>query len=115
MQLLDERSEVMTVAERWKSQYCCKGTWHDPFECDAKDVYERLVALPASASAADVAAIIGNDSWIGESCTECGERAIVLVGQEPDYESATAYLCANCLQKLNELVFAARREDDPTP
>ncbi len=49
-----------------------------------------------------------------DHCDECGEPAIVLIGQEPDYESATVYLCADCLRQVNELVSAGSREDDPT-
>jgi len=49
--------------------------------------------------------IIGNDSWTRNSCDECGEdvEVTVMVGEEPDYESRTASICINCLNKAVEL------------
>lgn len=40
-------------------------------------------------------------SWYRLSCDECGKevKEIVIVGEEPDYESNTAHMCLDCLQK----------------
>jgi len=105
MRLLDERAEIASVADRWKKGYLrSDGSWGTLHKGSSQSVYEALAALPETASAADVARVIGNDSWIGEDCTECGAPAVVLVGDEPDIESVTAYLCASCVQKLVDLV-----------
>src|SRR5690348_10271210 len=63
----------------------------------------ELAALdPDTVDRAVVDEIIGNDSWTGLKCNECGDPdndAVVQVGEEPDYESATAYLCLTCVEK----------------
>lgn len=111
MRLLpDERAEVPGVAARWKAQYYrpLNDTWNHirsgPAEISGEVVYDQLRALPVDATAADVAAIIGNDGWVGEACTECQGRAIVLVGEERDYESHTVFLCAACVTRVADLV-----------
>lgn len=95
-----ERGTVDSVAERWKRQYFhpvngwrqCRGGTGDV-------TYERLVNLPATATPEDVAAIIGNDKWCGsEKCRECGRKAAVMLGEGPDYESHTVYICRPCLE-----------------
>ena len=45
--------------------------------------------------------ILGNDSWTRNKCDECDADvyATVQLGQEPDYESATANICLDCLKK----------------
>lgn len=98
--LPSDREQVQGVAARWRAQYCKNGEWGGSRD-DPLVIYERLLALPKEATAADVAGIIGNDSWVGENCTECGKReAIVVVGEEPDYESLTVWLCAACIRRL---------------
>lgn len=61
--------------------------------------YELRDLLPDVASADDVAAIIGNRSWTRLTCNECGRdvEVVIEVGEEPDYESCTAWLCKNCV------------------
>lgn len=111
MRLLpDTDDEVLGVADRWKAQHCHGGKWTELRSGDSEAVYQRLIALQRGATAKDVAEIVGNDSWVGERCDECLERdAIVLVGQEPDYESATVYLCAECVNRLVRLVVGGGR------
>lgn len=102
--LPSEQEEAAGVAARWKAQYFRNGKWGQCHGNDASGIYDKLAAMPAGATGADVAAITGNDLWIGESCSECRGRAVVLVGQEPDYESHTVYLCASCVAKLARLL-----------
>jgi len=105
--LENEQQQVVGVAARWKAQYCHDGKWDDVWGRDksSESIYQGLIALPPSATAADVATIIGNDTWVGERCTECGKRnAVLLVGDEPDYESATVYLCAKCARKIAAII-----------
>jgi len=50
--------------------------------------------------------ILGNDSWTRNKCDECDADvyATVQLGQEPDYESAAANICLDCLNKAIALV-----------
>ena len=109
MRLINERENVRGVAERWKSQYCHgDGSWSTTINGDTGMVYKRLAALDIeTATASQVAEIIGNNTWAGPGdCNECGQSRNVLVelGQDPDYESATARICEDCLRKALALV-----------
>lgn len=106
MKLMRERDQVRSVPSRWRAQYRnWPGEWQ---ECA-----DRLQALdPETASADDVAAITGNRAWAQPlECNECGTKTwdIVRVGEEPDHESNTAYMCADCLRA------ALRLLEEPTP
>ena len=50
--------------------------------------------------------IIGNSSWTDLTCSECGKyvKKVVQVGEEPDYESATVFLCVKCIKRLYDSV-----------
>ncbi len=102
LELITERHGIESVADRWKQQYCKSGVWQKTMSGATEVVYDRLRSLRvAEATPADVAAIIGNDSWVGTPCTECDRRGtVVRVGEEPDYESATVYLCHSCISAL---------------
>lgn len=102
MKKITTRSQILSVAERWDRQYPSRRPDHvrDP-------IRKRLHELDkTTATAADVAAIIGNDSWTKCMCNECDQEveSVVEVGQEPDYESATATLCVTCLKKAAALM-----------
>lgn len=100
--LENEREQVASVARRWKAQYFHGGKWSFTNSGASSGVYERLVALPSDATASDVAAIIGNDSWIGHRCDGCGKTSLDAwqIGDEPDYESHTVTLCRRCMDAL---------------
>lgn len=102
MNIKDRYYDVAGVAERWKRTYFRGDKWGG-YHGDAEEVYRRLKALPPDATSADVAAAIGNDTWAGPGwCDECGDKAPAMtmqLGQEPDYESATACVCLPCLEK----------------
>ena len=106
MKLITERTQVRDVAARWRGQY----SPHGPYGHDRQKqaVAKALAALDAeTATAADVAAIIGNDSWCGPStCNECGAvvDVAVQVGEEPYYESRTATLCFACVERALALM-----------
>ena len=106
MELITLRSQTMTIVERWKEQYCNPGTKRLNDD-KRQDILHKLEALDLTkASPQDIADIIGNDSWVcAQNCDECGQRpdTLVVVGAEPDYESATAALCYSCINKAREL------------
>lgn len=91
------RDQIRTVAKRWDEQYFRRGKWYDD---KSRAISERLHRLdPETATPADVAAIIGNQLWADPMrCDCCGVDVIIVVqvGEEPDYESATASLCIQC-------------------
>jgi len=107
MKRLRERDQIANVAQRWHGQY---GTGTYSADKRGRDVYAELTALdPATATAEQVADIVGGNSWVAaESCHECRAESwdIVEVGEPADYESATARLCADCLRKALALLEA---------
>lgn len=70
------------------------------------DVLEALRALGPSPTPDDVDAVIGHDRWCRVSCDGCGDTdgPWVQVGDEPDYDSRTATLCAKCIRAAAALV-----------
>ena len=97
MKLITRQSRANDVSIRWKYQY----------RIDIGDIQKRLDALGKEKNPDDVDKIIGNVSWTAiPPCTECGKENpdfVVMVGEEPDYESATAWLCAECIKKAMRL------------
>lgn len=84
---------------------------HDRFEIsrpEAKSQIEKLKSLDTDiATAADVAKIIGNPSWVRPiRCNDCGEPSydVVQLGEPPDYDSNTAWVCKGCLEKALALL-----------
>lgn len=51
--------------------------------------------------------IIGNNTWTRNVCDECGNDSEITVqlGEEPDYDSATAKICQECLKKALSLCY----------
>ena len=101
MKLLDERHQIKAVAMKWKAQY--------PTGVNGGvDIGSKLSALDAeTATADDVAQIIGNRIWVSPSvCHECETETwdAVQVGEPPDYDSSTATICANCLRAALRLL-----------
>ncbi|GAF67767.1 unnamed protein product [marine sediment metagenome] len=69
-------------------------------------ILEELKKLDKNPKPHDVDNIVGNMSWTcPPNCSECGESSAVIVeiGEKPDYESNTAWICKKCLTlALNE-------------
>lgn len=100
MKLLDERTQVREVAQSWHRQYG-EGTYG--MDKRGRMVGRELAALNVeTATAMQVAEIIGHNGWVKpQKCDECGTESwkIVQIGEEPDYESSTANICADCIRK----------------
>ena len=68
---------------------------------------EQLEALGDNPTPDQIDAIIGNPSWTSVGrCHECGKEGcevLIQLGQEPNYESRTANICPECLQKALDL------------
>ena len=109
MKLITERTQIREVAALWRKQYPQpRRTIDIAGDKIHNEIAGKLDALDVeAATAADVAAIIGNTSWCHQSrCDECNRffPAAIQVGEEPDYESSTAILCLECLEKALALV-----------
>jgi hypothetical protein len=101
MKIITKQDVLRGVPERWRQQY--------PVSRD--EIYQKLLAVIDSGnySESQIDAIIGNDSWTSLACYECDQEAelIIHLGEEPNYESKTFFLCASCLTKAIALVGAA--------
>ncbi len=53
----------------------------------------------------EATAAFGNSSWTMLQCNECDREVeeAVQIGQEPDYDSATAVVCKECLVNALEM------------
>lgn len=109
MRLITERHLVRDAAARCAARYPLRrpGTWE-------AQMYTALQALDAeTATAADVAALVGHDHWTTVVCDECKSRVTtaVQVGAEPDYESRTAMLCTECVAQAWQLLTPVDEEE----
>ena len=106
MIVLDERTQVKNAIRRWVHMYGLDGTYRD--DKRSRRVGAELMALDQdTATAADVAEIIGNSSWVCErACDECGKETweVVRLGEEPGYDSSTACVCRDCLRAALRLL-----------
>ena len=97
MELLTVRSQIMAIVDRRLKQY--------PY--NKSEILIKLRALNLeTATPRDIKTIIGNGSWTNLECNECGideKDAVMCLGEPPDYESATIYICLSCLKKALEL------------
>lgn len=105
MRRLRERDQVAGVVEAWTRQYG---------RSEKRGIRQQLAALdPDTATAEDVAAIVGNHSWVTpQACHECGQETwdIVEVGEEVDHYSPTANICRDCLKAALALLGGATND-----
>lgn len=104
LSVLTERDLIRQVADRWRKTYFDGRTqsWRQSLG-DSCLTYDRLAALdPEAATAADVNAIIGNQTWSRPQCTVCQERVVKVVVLE-NCESE-AHVCLACLDRARNLL-----------
>jgi hypothetical protein len=94
------RSEIRGVAERWRHQYFHGGEWSKTFHGSTQRIYDGLKALDVeSATPEDVAAIIGNGSWVSLTCDNCKrEQAAVIDVPTSDDFYGPASVCLDCIK-----------------
>jgi len=94
MKLITRQILANEVVQRWKEQY----------PNDKDDIRKKLEALGDIKNPDDIDHIIGNGSWTRvPCCSECGKdnlELVIMVGEEPDYDADTAWLCADCIRAL---------------
>lgn len=100
MRLIKRDDLAKGVAKRWYETYWCTRTNQWRYDDGKRVIYENLKALGSNPSADFVDMAIGNTSWTACRCDECGglREAVIEVGEDPDYESATAKLCQSCVK-----------------
>lgn len=104
MRLITIKEEASKAAQHWRKTYFRDGAW--VYNSKKETIYYYLLALGDSPTPDAVNEIIGNDSWTATFCHECGKSVeeVVQVGQDPDYDSATASICKPCLITALELI-----------
>lgn len=108
MRVIRKIDMIANVAESFKTQYFVRGKGWKQFDWDTEATYEQLKALPRNATEEEVISIL-NNSWTQNLCNECAQdvEIVIEVGQEEDYESSTAWICLECLEKALVLGRAA--------
>ena len=105
MKHLNERTQIKVATKFLIATYGL-GTYGA--DKRGRNIGEELLALdPETATASEISKIIGNTAWCTErGCNECGTVTwdIVEIGEPPDYESATAEICIDCLKKAVQLI-----------
>lgn len=100
--LITKRSLIKEVYQRWSTQYA-----DHPAMSDKHEITKKLSMLNLdTCSEQDVSNIIGNTAWTHIRCNGCDKTvdAVVFVGEEPDYDSASAMICAPCLLDAVSLI-----------
>ena len=106
MEKITRESRASNALKRWMIQY------PDNIYGEEKQIItEKLRNLGKNTDPDEIDKIIGNRSWTSvPACSECGKQDapfVIRVGQEPDYESLTAFLCENCIKKALTLTINA--------
>lgn len=103
MKLIKQRDLIRTTAQRYEEQL-----FHTFGRYPARiEVLAKLRKLDAeAATASEIDEIIGVKNWCNSFCDECNENVsdVVQIGDEPDYESHTAWICKKCAPKLIALL-----------
>lgn len=103
MQIITERDQIKSAIASFIKKWG-NGTY--PVDKRGIQVGYELSKLNINTcTSEEVDTLIGNNSWTSNICNECGNRVkdVVRVGEEPDYESKTSYLCKDCLTKAYNL------------
>lgn len=105
MRIVSRVSKAAKAADSWYNTYYDKRFGWSYGE-DKAVTYDQLVALGREPDPDDVDRIIGNNSWTSTRCDECGTspQVVVMVGEEPAYESNTVFICSPCILKLREMI-----------
>ena len=97
---ITRKTRAAEAARKWREQYP-PGSPPGWGGADREATYAALVALGPLPDPDAVDALIGNTSWTDvpecDGCERTGMPFVVRVGDEPDYESSTAWLCSECL------------------
>ena len=102
MELVFSRQKIIGVAAQWRA------TYSNGLYPEKEEIAQRLDALDmATATPADVAAIIGNNSWSHFRCDECGTSGLDRAVRLGDEWSDRVDYCASCLRAAAALACVA--------
>jgi len=76
--------------------------WMEQYPKDRNGIGKKLKELGETPDPATVNDITGNLSWTSTPhCSECQNigMPVVQIGQEPDYDTNTAWICKKCMTK----------------
>jgi len=95
--VVTRQSLANDAVRRWSDRYS-----NGHYGVDKLEILRALEALGPTPTPEAVDAAIGNGSWtMVPACSGCGAaqcEAVVQVGEDDDYESATAWLCRDCAE-----------------
>lgn len=95
--VMTRRQVIKGIVERWEQIFV-----RFPHSPQTNETLVKLKGLDLdTCTREEVDSIIGNKSWTTLTCNECGNDcdAIRTCGEASDYESFTADLCLQCLEK----------------
>ena len=106
MRIIRRSERARDAAKIWKKYYHINGEWVSGYGRDNQEIYEKLCKLGINPDPEEVDRIIGNPSWTKVWCNECRNyvEEAVEIGEKPDYDSATATVCMDCLKSAWVLV-----------
>lgn len=120
MKLVTRAIKAASAAKRWNDQYGTEDSrlLDHPSGAKLVEVGRKLRSLGKTPKPDDVDAVIkasypmAHNQWTKvESCDECnadGLDVVVMLGEEPDYESHTVFVCLDCLKKAVALAEGKR-------
>ena len=100
MELMTQRDRIRAVVKRWEAVY--SGGISGRYGEEKFLILGKLRDLDLETVRPEVVDdIIGNNTWTIANCSDCGRTVpdVVMVGENPDYESNTAYLCRECAKR----------------
>jgi hypothetical protein len=111
MKLLTERVLIREVAQRWKAQYAGYRSANAGDTEEKQAIGRKLAKLDGeTATAAEVAQIIGNDSWTRiDHCDECHAEDLAVAVRLADESSCSATVCLPCLRKATKLAMSPNK------
>lgn len=110
MKLCTRESVSSEAAELWKEHYNQFGgrwtTYDDTNTWPAHPEKKYLELVSGAQTPERVDEILGRNWSQPPRCSECDKQgsAVVQLGEEPDYDSATVWVCRACLEKAVALV-----------
>lgn len=101
MNIIKKTDLIENVYDKWIEQY--RGSTDED-----KLLVAVILKTEKPTTEEHVERIIGNNSWTRNICNECGNDSEITVqlGEEPDYDSATAKICPECLKKALSLCYS---------
>lgn len=102
MDLITKSDILKGLPDHYKHQYRTNFVF---FDGQSSDYILSLLKAEKPLTEQRAIEILGGTSWTSLKCDECNRevQAVVQLGQEPDYESATACICVDCLSEAVKL------------